>query len=360
VDRIETNKERLRQCAVDQWSQYAGGRSILIAANLDDARRQLILALKVVEQEPILLPVNATQSLVESVKQHGAQPILGDLDQDLALCNNRQVRVAWMQPPLGLPTENQRPAEIAVLDHGDTVPVAPLDSREIPWRADVEVFGLHLSPDPGRAGALLVYNNEALYARMLVGSTKPEPIIHLYAIQQLERLRWIVPRQRFALETVWTGLQKAAGLPLLPASTGAALAHGVAVQIPAEGSPATFWTYARGENTPVQWMPELRPVHYAWGLTTRTAANLERWFFVPVHPDNDEEANTQAILGIVKTAEHLGLRWRTDPVCAAQYAALLTEMYGLDHDAYRPAFAIDANLVGKAMFDAEGVQVCAD
>ncbi len=46
---------------------------------------------------------------------------------------------------------------------------------------------------------------------------------------------------------------------------------------------------------------------------------------------------------IVKTAEYLGVRWRTNPTRAAQYARLLEQMYGLDHDAYRPVFDIGAH-----------------
>lgn len=75
----------------------------------------------------------------------------------------------------------------------------------------------------------------------------------------------------------------------------------------------------------------------AQGLTT--AAHLERWLLAPLglHTAADEVA--QIVLGIVKAAEYLGVRWRTNPQRAAAYAALLTERYGPDHDAYRPAFA---------------------
>jgi hypothetical protein len=342
-----------RSCQVkDGWSQYVGDRPVVIARNLEEARSQLLQTLNVAEQEPVLLPANATHPLVASVKQSGAKPGFGELDQDLKLCSNRHFRIAWVQPPLGLPTQSYVPAEITVLDHGDSVPLAFSASSGTSFTADVEIFGLHLSPDLQMAGALLVFNNEALYARMQRASTEVEPVVYRRAAQQLERLRNIVPRQQSALEIVRAGLQSAAGLPLLPLSAGAALAHGVAVRIPAEGSPSTFWAYARGENTPIQWLPELRPVHYAAGPAhTRTAANLERWFFVPVLPTADAEANRQTLLGIVKTAEYLGLRWRTEPACAAQYAALLDAMYGLNHDAYRPAFSIDAKLPAEVILN---------
>ena len=63
----------------------------------------------------------------------------------------------------------------------------------------------------------------------------------------------------------------------------------------------------------------------------------------------------QAVLGIVKPSEYMGLRWRTDPARAARYAALLNAMYGLDHDAYRPAFSIDTSLSIDAQINAEDV-----
>ena len=87
----------------------------------------------------------------------------------------------------------------------------------------------------------------------------------------------------------------------------------------------------------------LRPVHYAASSALReTAASLERWFFLPVSPHHGEQHHKQSVLGVVKAAEYLGLRWRTDPVLAAQYAALLEARYGTGHDAYRPAFPVEA------------------
>jgi hypothetical protein len=108
-------------------------------------------------------------------------------------------------------------------------------------------------------------------------------------------------------------------------------------------------------------LPKLRPIHYAAALThPQTATYLERWLVALVSPDNNEEANKQAVLGIVKPAEYMGLRWRTDPARAAQYAALLNAMYGLDHDAYRPAFSINTSLSSEAKMNAEDVvgQTC--
>lgn len=44
------------------------------------------------------------------------------------------------------------------------------------------------------------------------------------------------------------------------------------------------------------------------------------------------------MLGVVKTAEYLGVRWYTNANRALEYAALMNEMYGEGHDAYRPVF----------------------
>jgi hypothetical protein len=64
---------------------------------------------------------------------------------------------------------------------------------------------------------------------------------------------------------------------------------------------------------------------------------------VPAGPDDDEPALAQAVLGVVKAAEYLGVRWRTRPARAAAYAALLTSAYSPDHDAYWPAFDVPAS-----------------
>lgn len=47
------------------------------------------------------------------------------------------------------------------------------------------------------------------------------------------------------------------------------------------------------------------------------------------------------MLGIVKAAEYLGVRWRSNPVQAAEYAAMMDRAYGAGHDAYRPLFALN-------------------
>jgi hypothetical protein len=338
------------QSVLDRWSDYVGGHPIWFASNPEDAYQTLLQVLDGGGQKHVLLPANATNRLIEAVKQSGTKPVFGNLDHTLKLGAHPHVRIVWSQPPLGLPVEADRSAELTVLDHSDSVPRRVLESSPLLW-ADATIFGLHLSPDPRRTGALVVFQSEELRARFQAAGKKIAPDLYCLAANQLQRLQTIAPRQTSALQMVATGLQMAAGLPILPVSEGVALAHGVALRIPDEGSPSTFWAYASSENTPVQWLPTLRPVHYAAASPPcPTATHLERWLFVPVSPDHDEEINRQAVLGIVKAAEYLGLRWRTDPMRAAQYAALLNRKYGPDHDAYRPAFPIDLKRPAETVF----------
>jgi hypothetical protein len=183
-----------------------------------------------------------------------------------------------------------------------------------------------------------------LYAQAVAQAPAAPPSLYLRAAKQLARLRCLAQRQAAALTQVAAGLHAAAGLPVLPVWPGPALPHGVLVRIPEEGTPSTFWSYAGAENTPVQWLPQLRPLHHAAVIPHRQSAqHLERWLLVPVSPTNTDEENRQAVLGVVKAAEYTGLRWRTDPARAAHYAALLDSMYGPGHDAYRPAFDTSAS-----------------
>jgi hypothetical protein len=115
--------------------------------------------------------------------------------------------------------------------------------------------------------------------------------------------------------------------------------------VPLESEPSTFYSYLRGENTPARWLPELRPVHYAAvrepGQAWRASAvHLARWLMVPVGPDYSADEVRQAVLGVVKASDYLGVRWRLDPARAASYARAMDERYGPDHDAYRPVFAL--------------------
>jgi hypothetical protein len=341
---------------VTGWSHYVGGLPVALARNVDAARRLLLQALDVATGEPVLLPANATHSLVEAIKHSGAKALFGAPDANLGLHQTRPVRISWQQPVLGLPGSENATSEISVLEHGDSLPADFSGSNHSRLPADVVIFGLHLATQTEREGALLVFRNQALFARVMAAGSELEPSLYSLAARQLARVSRLARRQQAAITMVATGLQAAAGLPVLAAANNVAIAHGVAVRIPDEGSPSTFWVYASRENTPVQWLPNLRPVHYAAIAShPQVGAQLERWLLVLVSPGNNEDENRQAVLGIVKPAEYLGLRWRTDPARAAEYAALLDALYGVDHDAYRPAFAIDATSGSETRIDGADV-----
>ena len=108
-----------------------------------------------------------------------------------------------------------------------------------------------------------------------------------------------------------------------------------------ESDAATFWAYAKAENTPLDWLALRQPIHYrAMPACRSSAENLLRWLLVPANPDYGEAELRAAVLGVVKAAEYLGVRWRVNPQQAQAYAALMDEMYGPGHDAYRPAFEV--------------------
>lgn len=210
-----------------------------------------------------------------------------------------------------------------------------------PLTADVLLFGLHLSHNMAEAGALLVIRDHAVAERLVVLAGSADEPECARAAWQLQRLSAICAQQAQQLSTLQTALATAAGLPMLTPVTPFALAHGVAVQIPAEATPSTFYHYIQGEQTPIIWLPQLRPLHpAAISQAAQTAQHLERWLLTPVSPTTPTDLLAQTALGVVKAAEYLGVRWRTNPQRAAAYAALLTARYGPDHDAYRPAFAV--------------------
>ena len=218
------------------------------------------------------------------------------------------------------------------------------------------MWGLHLSDDPDEAGALLAFDHagagthHAAVAAGLGPDDRPDPARALAQCRRLsgERDRpGLAARQLAALAATERGLREAAGLSVLPTDTGEALAQYVALRIPDESDVSTFYAYVRGENTPVRWLPEVRPLHHG-ALRSRghaacaaTAARLARWLLVPVGPEYTELEIEHAVLGVVKASEYLGVRWRTDPARAAAYAVMLAEWYGPDHDAYRPVFDVD-------------------
>jgi hypothetical protein len=331
--------EHGRNSIAQAWSQALGGAAVLLVRSADRARALLLEAAEVAPGEPVGVPANGDRDLVESIKRHGARPRFLDLGQDLAP-QGAAPRITWAQPVGGLGALGAA----TWADHADTLP-RPGRQGTLPR---VALYGLHLSGDPRTAGAILIFGDPALHAATAarIGpDDAPEPS---RALAQLRRLcgdhatLGLAERQHAALEEAARGITDAAGLELLPADATGALPHQIAVRIPAESDPATFYAYVKAEQTPVRWLPEVRPLHYAAvrepGRSAATAAEIARWLLVPVGPDYTDEEIKHAVLGIVKAAEYLGVRWRCDPAHAAEYAAMLDALYGPGHDAYRPVF----------------------
>lgn len=321
------------------WRDFVLGQgergAVLLVRSVARAQRALLQTL-CTTGDSVVLPANASYELVETVKRAKVKPGFAALDARLNLALPAPTPVAWAEPVAGLPTGCTGRADRLVIDYADSAPAG----RMAAMTGDVLLFGLHLSAQPEEAGALLLFRDaglaQAVSAR-LRAADEPE---WARAAWQLQRLAHHAPRRQQALTELEQALHAAAGLPLLPLTNAPAIAHGVAVQIPPESTPSLFYHYAQGENTPVAWLPYLRPLHpmaAAQGLTT--AAHLERWLLAPLGLRTTAAEVAQIVLGIVKAAEYLGVRWRTNPQRAAAYAALLTERYGPDHDAYRPAFA---------------------
>ncbi len=211
-------------------------------------------------------------------------------------------------------------------------------------RPAVTLYGLHLADD--RPGALLAFSDAALYAKVKALRQPADCPNAAQALAQCERLPELAEQQSANLAEARRGLREAAGLATHEPNR-LALATAVAVQIPPECDVPTFYAYVEQENTPVRWLPQIQPLHYAAlradGAPDHraTAANLARWLYVPVGLDYTFEEIKHGVLGIVKAAEYLGVRWRSNPAHAAEYAALMDRTYGAGHDAYRPLFALD-------------------
>jgi len=311
------------------------------------------------------LPATATRPLVEDVKRCGARPQFCDLDDALTLERpGANVAVIWSQSLAGLPigvaltTGDDGPRVWRVLENPDTVP-GPIHTVPGPIRApvDIELHALHLNANPETSGAILIVHDSELACRLRAALSEVEAQPDPLACQaQLWRLADLARRQSERVAELRRGLTGAAGLALL-ADSPSMLPGGVAVQIPPEADPATFFAYVKAENTPVAWLPELRPLHYAAvrqgaGLL-ETGRRLARWLMIPVGPDDTPEEIGHAVLGVVKAADYLGVRWRLDPERAAAYARLMDEWYGLDHDAYRPVFVTPEPGASQVLRDPE-------
>lgn len=323
------------EAAQGAWSERLGGAMVVLVRDGYRARRLLHQAAGVQPGEWVGIPVNASNDLAEAVKHHKALPRFLDFDAHLQLVEG-DTRFTWTQVVRGL---WQSPSAVW-LDCADTLPLPGMIERP-----PVTLYGLHL-PDADRPGALLAFADETLYTGVKALRQSQDTPDAAQALAQCERLSRLAERQCANVAEVGRGLREAAGL-VIHESNGLALATGVAVQIPPESDVATFYTYVEQENTPVRWLPQIQPLHYAALRADgapdhrRTAANLARWLYVPVGPDYTFEEIKHGVLGIVKSAEYLGVRWRTNPAYAAEYAALMDRTYGAGHDAYRPLFALE-------------------
>lgn len=322
------------------WAELAGNAAVVLVRSVRQARTLLLQALASAPGAVITLPANASHALVETVKRQTgvlrASLAFAELDASLQPIPTAAPSITWLEPVAGQPVDGDDTGY--VVDYATSVPagVAP------PAGAAAVLYGLHLHPAADQAGALLVFGDRALAGRVRSAMVESD---HLSADQdrrafvQQQRLVTVIDQQKVAVRRLCQGINEAAGVALKPFERLAALPHGVLVEIPAEAEPTLFYWFARGENTPVRWLPELRPLHYAAASTCpATAALLARWLLIPCGPEESEESIRHAVLGVVKTAEYLGVRWRTDPARAAAYARVLDEMYGAGHDAYRPMF----------------------
>ena len=324
------------ESAEQAWSERLGGAMVVLARDAYRARRLLHQAAGIQPGERVGIPANASHDLAESVKHHKALPRFLDFDAHLRLATPC-TRFAWTQVLRGL----WQPKNAAWLDFADTLPIPGAAERPA-----VTLYGLHLPAADDRLGALLAFSDEALYAKVKALRQPVDYPNAAQALAQCQRLPELAERQLANLAEAGRGLREAAGLETHEPSNQA-LATAVAVQIPLECDVATFFAYVEQENTPVRWLPQIQPLHYAAlradGAPDHqgTAANLARWLYVPVGPDYTIEEIKHAVLGIVKAAEYLGVRWRSNPSHAAEYADLLDRTYGAGHDAYRPLFPLD-------------------
>ena len=325
------------------WSERLDGAWVVLVRDAYRARRLLHQAAGIQPGEWVGVPANASHDLAESVKHHKALLRFLDFDAHLRLAPS-STRFTWTQVVRGL----WQPQNATWLDCADTLPTPGAAERPA-----VTLYGLHLPDADNRLGALLVFSDETLYAEVRALRQPADCPNAAQALAQCERLPELAEHQSANLAEVRRGLREAAGLETHE-SNKLALATAVAVQIPPESDVATFYAYVEQENTPVRWLPQIQPLHYA-ALGSdgapdhrETAANLARWLCVPVGPGYTFEEIKHGVLGIVKSAEYLGVRWRTNPAYATEYAALMDRTYGAGHDAYRPLFALDEAITAGA------------
>lgn len=305
-------------------------------------------AFGIADGEPVGVPVNCRRVLSEAVKKSRATPRFIELDPDLEFVAETPaldaVRLAWAQPVAGMPPPRSLPKTPLFVDYGFTLP-SPLPIGASP-PGEAIVWGLHLSS--GDDGALIAFRDHDLYASavQLLGEDDLPDLNR--ALAQCERLSGVdgfAARQTRVLAEVRLGMEAGAGMPMAPTDGPWAMPFGLAVRIPDEADVSTFISYVRNELVDLDWLPELQPMCYVAyqvtrdrELTKRSAENLARWIVSPVGVNFVDDEITHAVLGILKAAEYMGVRWYTDPERAAWYGNLMLEWYGPAHDAYRPSF----------------------
>jgi len=325
----------------ERWAATLNA-SVLVVKNVAQARRLILEALNL-RGKTVAVEANASVDVVNAVKRHGAQIQFRMLEQAFGQDETRGfglgVDAAWMQTQSGAWIQPASSSPIPVVaDCSNSLPIANPSLS-----ADVTLYGMHLSADETQAGALLVFSKRGEWLRNAIGIRMSESDLPCCEKSVAQHERWfgadrLAQKQLQVLHEIRRGLHEAAGLPMNDEQQ-VFLPHGVAVRIPEECEVSTFVMYLRAENTPSKWAPEIRPLHYAAIDTQRESAErLARWVLIPASPFFTEKEIRGAVLGMVKTAEYLGVRWYTDTTRAVEYAALMNEMYGEGHDAYRPIF----------------------
>lgn len=287
--------------------EIAGG-SDAGRAELSRQRRALVDA-ATAPSDRVAVPAHASRDLVDDVKACGRAVVFAPIapNGSTDVTDIDDVAAVWHQTVAGVhaPGSSSTPADpVDLVDAHDTVMLRPA-----PGVASLELSdgapGTHAASD-------------------------------------------IVALQRDRVAAVETGLRQAAALPIVSASGDATdagpIPTGVVVRLPAAADPLTFAAYAQAELTNVDWFAMRRPLHpqARHRLTPEQLGSsldhLARLVIVPVSPFATDEEIGHAVLGIVKTAEYTGWRWHDDPEHAGQYARWISERYGVDHEAYRPAF----------------------
>lgn len=281
------------------------GGSDAIRAELSRQRRALIDA-ATTPGDRVVVPAHASRDLVDAVKACGRSVVFAPIapDGSTLVGGTSEVAAVWHQTVAGIhaPGATSTPSGLVhLVDAPDTVVVRAV---------------------PGVAGV-----------RLSDGTS------------EVRRVSDIVASQRDRVAAVSAGLRHAAALPIISAAGDAGpVPTGVVVRLPDAADPLTFAAYAQAELTGTEWFALRRPLHpqARHRLTPEqvdaSLGHLSRLLVVPVSPFATDEEIGHAVLGIVKAAEYTGWRWHDDPEHAASYANWISERYGSDHEAYRPAF----------------------